>query len=395
MVLVFEKNIVTKVKINGTDIEDYLVKNTPSIEISYSITFPYQYSIKILEDYVKFYFECLIGISKLQKADPCLSANIASKIFELMTPFWQSLLSEGKHLHAICFWKNILKITLAWEKKNNKHIHKGSLHGYIAWTYLAMGDSYSGFSYLNSALAEDVILNNVCPTFNYPKDAPCNKTLSLNTAVNNFMQPFVLNVKAFLHSFMNEFKHIDSNFNINDFDNWLLENDSLLLIKIFFVYNMWLMFDNINKYEFVNGNNLFNKQINLNSLLNLSFVLDNILNYYQTLNNEQFKNNKNIMFGSRIHQFIKKSKLNEGYYKSVISKYKYADLDESLKILLKKENNKEKTKVNYLLISLFLRNFVAHKIQNQDISLSPYYQLIIKAQLYSIYNVLSHYNAKH
>jgi len=388
--LTVKDNEITFISIDNVEVQAYIKENTPLINISYNIYFPHTHKVTVLEEYVEFYFDYLEGISLLQKENPHLGAMLSSYIYQIMTIYWQDLLTNGKHIQGILFWKHILKLTLYWEHKDKNHIHKGSLYGYIAFTYLAMGDSYAGFSFLNCALEDDIYIGKLCKELNYPEDAPCNLTISLNSSINNFMQPFVENVKKYLQSFMGLYKESYPKFDVNEFDRIFLENKEFVHLKIYFVFCIWAICDNINKYEFIFTPNSFNKQSNLLSLFNISLILDNVLEYYQTKNSEKFKNSI-VMYGDRVKKYVETSKMNSNYYMLTKSKLENEDLDVSLPELLKDEQDIKKREANFLLTSLLLRNFVAHKMKPQDVSIT-HHDRIIATQIYSLIMILKYYN---
>ena len=110
--LTVKDNVVTHISINDIEVEKYIKENTPLIEISYNIYFPHTHKVTVLQEYVEFYFDYLEGVSLLQIENPHLGALISSRIYEIMTIYWQDLLTKGKHIQGILFWKHILKLTL-------------------------------------------------------------------------------------------------------------------------------------------------------------------------------------------------------------------------------------------------------------------------------------------
>jgi hypothetical protein len=149
----------------------------------------------------------------------CLAAYLSSFLYEKLTPIWNQLMGNGQHILAIQYWRKIISITHEWEKRNSKHIHKGSPYAFIAYTYFLIGDIDNGFSYIYNAIEEDIILNSRCPQLNYPRSAPVYLTASLSSNPNNIMYPIVHDMRSELEVFLNSYrKSFGSKFDINELD---------------------------------------------------------------------------------------------------------------------------------------------------------------------------------
>lgn len=381
------------VRINELKLEDIIASKRIYHSITCNYIFPDKHQIEWTDEFIEMYLNYLTDISSLYERYPCLAPYLNSYMYGLINQHWSKLLEEGKILHGLILLKDLLTKTLKMQDDYSLFAHKGTLYGFIAYTYLILGDSYTGFSYLHCALKDDEDINNNCTSLNYPIDAPCYKTLCLLETPDNFMHHFAIEVKNYLRKYLNLYVIDFKKYDINVFFKQFVENDSFRYMKTYFVYSFWTIFYNSQKYQFEKLDNTFYQLTNLTSLLNISFVIDNVLQYFDKLNKNKYDKKGNIMFGERIHKFIElNSPSNLIYYEDLKKSYKHKTLDKTIKDLLKDEIDLDKKKIKFLLITLLLRNKAAHEIDIHEISKSTYFNKLLSAQLYVLLSIFDHYN---
>ena len=144
---------------------------------------------KILED----------AYALIKKGEILLAANLADALFSACTPYWVALVREGKHIIAKEFWKEILNTVVDWENQHNVHIHKGTPYYFLSHTCLLLDDLENAFVYLGLAYEED---KKICKKAKLGLEKkPSYLTLSLSSGQENFMYPFVREMRALLDEY--------------------------------------------------------------------------------------------------------------------------------------------------------------------------------------------------
>lgn len=307
-----------------------------------------------------------------------------------MTPFWVTLLRDFKHIAAILFWKKIIEITTLWERETNKHIHKGSLYAYLAYTYLMTGQYDTGFSFIYNAIEDDIELNKECPTLNYPKEAPVYLTASLSSKPANMMGNLVGGIRSELENFLSGYRiEFGSSLSMNDLDSKFLQNPALETIKYFFVFTLWVIINYKRNIESRLMNNDFSKLKNATWFFTLCIVIDELLG-----NKEVFKVK---FFGNRIIKYITFKKLMsqadvEGLLKSQnISKGDPDEIIPNLLSLKLRYNNKIVPKeIQHLFVSWNLRNFAGHEIKTKKVFVEQF-DKILEFLLFDIFLIIEEY----
>lgn len=367
---------------------NFLEKSSFNSKIDFNIEFPYNSNFKqiILSDGLE---ATLIDTFKILK--PILTENHksfaikCSQIFFSMVPFWNCLLSQHKYIDAILFWHKIEEITFNWEKseqwKNNeKKLHKGSLYGFIAKTYLCIGDLEKGFTYFSNALEADYLLKGIVD--GYPDKAPSNLTLSLSDDEHNFMRNFTNSIRSVLNGYLK------LGYGLEELENLLLKNDQLREIKLSFVYSAWSVYE-YRKLDNTSKNNLFNSQRNLQCFFNFCLIIESILFHYWNRKKKHSKK-KDLYLKGLIDEFSDHKPWRKDYLQ-LEEDYKTFITIEALDQILK--NDSIKIEAKNLYIAHRLRNYGGHSLQPLELFVSKFDE-IIKILLFDILYILDFYNKK-
>lgn len=289
------------------------------------------------------------------------------------------------HICGIQFWRKIIFISHEWESQNRKRIHKGTPYAFIAYTYLITGDIDTGFSYIYNAIEEDIKLKDICPTLNYPDNAPAYLTAVLSSNPNNiFMNLFVAKIRSNLEAYLGEYRNnFWKSLTIAEFDDKFLQNKTLGAIRYYFVFTCWAIFEYRQKVDTKLMQNDFSKLKNANWMFSLCLVIDKLLsNRYNT----QYISKGILEFcidtklTTKIDfDLLGKEKIPQGTPDTVIPKLLAMDLSLNGSPIRKE--------IQCLLVAWNLRNFAGHNIQTQNIIVGNFEDLL-RILLYDVFLVV-------
>jgi hypothetical protein len=316
---------------------------------------------QIYENLFKDIFELAVKLEDKKKY--ILSANVVTFLFERFSAAWLLFLKNGQHFIAIKLWNKLLSFTLKWEEENKgKHLHKGTLFGFLSHTYLSMGDGFSAFNCLYKALNDDLLLGIKDKTSEYPKIAPSYLTITLNPSTANFMNHFVMEVRDFLKQFINQYNAITSkSFTIETLDNNFLQRRDLEPLNFFFTNTIWTIFEYRRRINPSLMKNDFALLKNPELFFSLCLIINDLLN---NINTEKDK------MGNAIEKYMKKNRwmIKDINIKGIISD---GLPNQSIPDLLNLIHPHHKTQILIpeacLLIAWNIRNFSGHNIFKQDI----------------------------
>lgn len=333
-------------------------------------------------------FSAVDGLYQSDKG--CMAAHLSSFLFESLTPFLTHLTTNGQHVLAIQFWRKVLSIVHDWEKKSGKHIHKGSPYAFIANTYLIIGDIDGGFSYINKAIEEDIVLNAVCPELNYPSNAPVYLTASLSPNPHNIMIPLVNEIRLELENYLNCYRsEFGRTLTMIELDKRFLQNPALETIKYYFVFSFWMIFEYRSKVDHDLMQNDFSKLKNTNWLFALCLVIDKL--FY---NHSEYKARS---IGSEIVEYVVDKKL---MTKVDLNNLKDTEnikngepdqiIPKLLPMTLEYNGVSVKKEIQYLFVAWNLRNFAGHNIKTQNVIVN-HFEDLLKILLCDIFLIIEEY----
>jgi len=286
----------------------------------------------------------------LENVGRCEFANLCTAVFQIMTPYTNSLLSQYRHIDAILFWRKIEKITLEWENGKNT-LHKGALYGFLGKTYLTIGDLEKGFTYFSNALDADYALEGICE--GYPEKAPSYLTLSLSDDPNNFMLNFTKKIRQWL------LRYLQPHFDLQSLDKLFLQDKELKDIKLFFVWSVWSIFENMKLLSYLKKNS-FNNLRNIECLFNLCLVIESLLVHFIADNKRDpgTKHNYNTL-GILLRVFVDRNeKLGTDY--GELKKSKDGELPDVIDDVL--TDATRLLEARYLFVAYLIRNYGGHNL---------------------------------
>lgn len=376
----FEK--VLEFKLGSINVGKFIHDQSYYILFSFKHYRPDQCEIYLPDNYSEIPEKTFDVIDSLYSQEKgCLAASLSSFIFESMTPFWRCLLSDGKHILAIQFWRKVISITNDWEKKTRKHIHKGSPYAFVAHTYLMIGDIDTGFSFIYNAIKDDIELNKVCHKLNYPKKAPVYRTATISSSRGNIMFPLVAEIRSKLLEYINSYnQQFGRKFKMEELDAFFLQNDNLTPLNYFFVFTIWSIFEYQRKVDEVLMDNEFSKFKNYNWLLGLCLVIDKLLYTIPEYRNDTLSQEvKKIVTGKA---WMENQADLDGFKNQLARPLPFGRaqpddiIHELLEPSLQYNGQNVKNEIKYLLIALNLRNFASHNILPQEVIVKKFSKIL-------------------
>lgn len=366
-----EKFVVLDILIENKSIFEILNEKQIIFEIdglnalNEEVCLPVEYE-KLFEEI----FELCIKLKKQNKY--LLAANTATFIFERFYGAWVLFLKNGQHFIAIKLWNKLLAFTYNWEQKNQE-IHKGTPLGFLAQTYLSMGDSFSAFNCLYRALNEDLCLSSNDPTLDYLKTAPSYLTITLDASKSNFMYNTLKKVKDFISDYIALYhKSVSKNFDIEILCSKFLQNRNLEPINFYFVNTIWEIYEYRSRFSQKLMKNDFSLLKNPEVFFSICLVINDLLNKLDSSNDKM---------ANAIEKYLKKRKwkikdinINGIISESIPSKI----IPDLLNDIHPFHKNKIPTQVSCLLVAWNIRNFAGHNILKQEIFADKFDEILGK-----------------
>ncbi len=248
-------------------------------------------------------------------------------------------------------------------------------YAFIAMTYLIIGDIDTGFSYIYNAIKDDIELGKCCPELNYPANAPAYWTASLNPNLNNIMTPFVKRIRSWLEEYLRNYNNVfRDNLTMEDIDKKFLQNNKLEIIKYYFVFTCWAIYEHKLKiYPDMIKNDFSNLRIT-DWLFALCLVIDKLFH-----NHNSFKDSS---LSVQIRKYAGNKKLMKqcDFEKLLSQKIKDKDPDKLIPELISNSLTYNDSivdkKIQHFFIAYNLRNFAAHKIETQNVIIEKFDELL-------------------
>lgn len=387
-----EHGKISSVTINGKNIRDDIIfPQLHLIKFNFNRYRPDNADVIFPDEYKPIFESVFSAVDELYSSNEgCLAAYLSSYLFESFIPFWNRLLEEGRHILAVLLWREVLTAVHKWERKTGKHIHKGSPYAFIANTHLIIGDIDTGFSYIYNAIEDDIKLNNVCPELNYPTDAPVYLTATLSSNPRNIMFPLVSEIRTELEKYLNKYRsELGRTSSIAELDQRFLQNPALEIIKYFFVFSFWTIFEYQRKVSHDLMQNDFAKLKNANWFFALCLVIDklfhNIPRYRSRFIGSEIVKyvvDKGWMTRDDLNSLKDNENIPKGKPNQVISRLLTTTLHHN-GVPIRKE-------IQYLFIAWNLRNFAGHNIQTQNVIINNFEELL-KILLFDIFLITEEY----
>lgn len=351
---------VNKVFIDGENLDDLISTGYRSIICRFNPYHPDTSEIDFPQEYKTIFQDIFEVINDLYNSNnACLAAYLSSFLFGKFTLYWIELMKAGRHIIGIQFWNKIISIVHRWEESNGKHIHKGSPYAFIAFTYLIQGNLDLGFSFIYNAVEEDIELGKICPSLNYPSNAPAYLTAILSSNPNNmFMGQFVAAIRSELEIYLSGYRaYFGRTLTLDQFDRKFLQNTALGTIRFYFVFIYWAIFEYQRKVVTKMMQNDFSKLKNASWLFALCLVIDNLLNYkygtkYIGDGIKKYSVSKRLMAENDLNNLIGRERIAKGKPDIVIAKLLLWNLYIN--------GSWVSNELQHLLIAYNLRNFASH-----------------------------------
>lgn len=382
---------INSVTVNGINMRDDIISRSNSIVFNFDPTRPDNANVILPVEYEQIFQSGFLAIDELYRGGKgCLAAYLSSFLFESLTPFWNLLMKEGRHILAIQFWRKVLSTVHEWEKKTGRRIHKGSPYAFIANTHLIIGDIDTGFSYIYNAIKEDIELNNVCPELDYPTNAPVYLTASLSSNPQNIMVPLVMEIRTELENYLNIYRsEFGRTLSMIELDRRFLQNPDIMTIKYYFVFSLWIIFEYRRKVDYDLMQNDFSKLKNANWLFALCLVIDKLFHSHSRYTGRfigseivNYVVDKGLMTKNDLNKLEKKENIRGGDPDKIIPKLLTTSLQDN-GVAVKKE-------IQYLFVAWNLRNFAGHNIQIQNVMVKNFDD-ILKILLCDIFLIIEEY----
>lgn len=297
-----------------------------------------------------------------------LYCYLSTHIFECLSTYGEFLKLAEKPINSLTYYRAILNFVYSWEKEDDVNIlHKGTLYGLLANTYMSIGDIELGFTFFHRAVNEDYRIKDFID--GYPKNAPSYKIIMLKNNKDHFMAEHVSNIRVLLNYDITEFSKLFpkyAEFNIDNFDELLIENelfdgDDLQTIRINTLYYIWVTYIYIYKVGFYEEISDFDNLNRIQKLFGMCVVIEALGKKIIKFDSDYTKDN-----AKKLYEFIGGIMKIDGMIGEV---YKKDDNFNELIIELidfdKKKFRGHKLGLleRCVLIYVLIRNFTAHNIE--------------------------------
>lgn len=230
-----------------------------------------------------------------KKIDERYSSLLVARLYEVLAGYWiDVLLSKNRDRLGIKFWRKVIEITRNWQKNNpGVFIHLGTPYFFLAENYLMVGDLDSAFAYLHEATN----IGKKTWQWKYQDHMGSYCLAKLLDKPTSQMNYIVRDLRTELLILIGIFNDRYSSFNIQEFDNKFLRNESELLdMGYFFAYTFFCIVQNKRNATLESSENNFSKLRSLDIIFNLCLIIDEILKN-AFLKNETDPNKKTMSYG--------------------------------------------------------------------------------------------------
>jgi len=304
--------------------------------------------------------------------------------FNQFTVVWEDLIKKRRYEEAKEIWNIALRLAFEWENNNKPHmIHKGTPYYFLGVSEILNNELENGFLSMHQALEEDKkTLRSQTPS------TPAYFFVTLDyTKQAQFFRFKVEEIARYLSDRIDEYRRTRSGgLNISDFKTKFLECTDLSEEVFLFVYLLFELKRLVLETDDRLKQNVFSSLLHTKILFDVCLVIEKAIEY---------KNPKSSVRGARLYfrdevKFLsRKASLSLG--KSTIGQLN-ADFGTNFEktlsdILISKYSLKRSKIAKDLAVAYGIRNFAAHKLENQPViyqNMKELSQRLLNALFFSI-----------
>ncbi len=325
--------------------------------------------------------------SKLEEAankyfQPNQSHADQDAFFNRFTRIWLDLIRKCRYFEATNVWNIALNLAFQWEQKNQSNtIHKGTPYYFLGVTAILNNELEHGFLFIHQALEEDKkALKNESP------HTPAYSFVTLDYAKQEqFFRPKVEEISSYLSKRIDKYaKSRNGTLTIDQFKTKFLECTALseeVFLFVFILFKLKLMLEIDDRLK----QNVFSSLIHARLLFDICLVLEKAIEH----KNPNSKPGSKLFFPAEIKFLSQKASLS---IKDSVIKQLSSDFDTDFAktiddILGSKHPLKLSDIENDLAIAYGIRNFVAHRVEDQPVlykNLEELSQRLLNALFFAI-----------
>lgn len=316
---------------------------------------------------------------------PGQSAADHGGFFGRFTPIWFNLVQRRRYFDAIHLWNSALKIVYAWEDANKPNlIHKGTPFYFMGVTAILNNELENGFLLMHQALEEDKKLSTVA----VPK-TPAYSFVTLDYKnQHQFFRPKVEEISKYLVKAVETYtKTRPRKITLNDFKTKFLECGDLTEEVFLFAFVMFRTHKILNGTDDRLKKNVFSSFIHSEILSDLCLIFD------KTSENKNPQKGKAKLFISNEIKLLsaKASSKIDDYAVGKISDDFKIDFAKTLTEILQSKYSLPLQDIeNDLAIAYGIRNFAAHRIEDQPVLYNEFGELsqrLLNALFFAVENL--------
>lgn len=295
-----------------------------------------------------------------------------NQFFVRFTPFWSVFIQDHKYFDAIKFWNFTISLALNWERQNGQNtIHKGTPLYFLGVSAILNNELENGFLVMHQAMAED---KRLCGRGR--PEAPAFWFVSLEyTQQDQFFIAKVQQIATYLSDRLREYSNITGcSLTLDQLRARFLRHSRLKEEVFLFVYSLFRLRKLIEETSQNYKTNTFSSILHANLLFDLTVILDKVIEHKNP--RRRTPNQKLYLADELIHistsNRIPRRKLLSFNLNNKIGTLKGSfegDFSGTLKLLLNRRytaSTLSEIECNFA-IAYGIRNFGAHKIENQKI----------------------------
>lgn len=286
------------------------------------------------------------------------------RFFNRFTPIWIDLINRRRYFEAINVWNFALRIASQWEKNNSPHkIHKGTPYYFLGVTAILNNELENGFLLMHQALEEDKrSLSSKNPstpayffvTLDYSKQA-------------QFFGLKVKEISEYLSERIKKYRRYRSGtLTIDQFKTKFLECADLgeeIFLFVFLLFKLKkLILETVDELK----QNVFSSLIHIKVLFDVCLVMEKVIEYK---NPKARRKGSKLKFSDELKFLTRRASLSIN--DSVIGQLNKdfnKDFSKTINNITKARYRLRLSKIEKdLAIAYGLRNFAAHKLEDQPV----------------------------
>ena len=283
--------------------------------------------------------------------------------FEQFTGIWFGLILERRYFHAIALWDLALNLALDWENHNKPHkIHKGTPYYFLGVTGILNNELENGFLAMHQAMEEDKRLSG-----RRLPEAPAFWFVILDsTNQNQFFRAKVEQIANYLSERLVEYANLRAgHLSLGVMRERFLRRRRLMDEVFFFVFCIFKLRKLIVETSRIYKSNAFSSILHAKLLFDLSVIADKVIEYKnpRRRRHERLVFAEELIFLSTQHPLLS---FNTGNKIQMLNDDFNTDFSGTLAALLRRTYHLPFSGIeNDFAITYGIRNFGAHKIENQ------------------------------